>query len=321
MTRATPSSVSASLSRVCEAGSSHSVSIRLSRISACWSLAALLFYVAGYWPCLHFAVLAGLCEMARYGRWSLGWGCVLAGLGSLLMALGWPGVDLSLVLNAWGGGAVRNLWIALYLLVPVSMATAFVQQPARPLVWWRNVTKQGIAAGLLLPGWAAVWLLFDAPGKSMAQMDYHASRHEYGPVLLAAAKPAALHAASEIRLHRALYHQGRLLEDLFSYTNQTAWELLPSLSRGLDACRPQSETAFELGQINVAEHLAHEALECEGDRPELLRLLRLSIFSKIVRKRRGFFSPRFLKSRSNAPAPKIFCAAWKRMSGCPTTRN
>src|SRR5215469_10209367 len=39
MTRPTPSSVSASLSRVCEAGSSHSVSTRLSRISACGSFA------------------------------------------------------------------------------------------------------------------------------------------------------------------------------------------------------------------------------------------------------------------------------------------
>src|SRR5580704_2494401 len=39
ITRATPSSVNASLSRVCEAGSSHSVSIRVSRISACGSLA------------------------------------------------------------------------------------------------------------------------------------------------------------------------------------------------------------------------------------------------------------------------------------------
>src|SRR5215831_3244291 len=39
MTLATPSSVSASLSRVCEAGSSDSVSSRLSRMSACESLA------------------------------------------------------------------------------------------------------------------------------------------------------------------------------------------------------------------------------------------------------------------------------------------
>src|SRR5262245_54973151 len=39
ITRATPSSVSASLSRVCEAGRSHRFSTRLSRISACGSLA------------------------------------------------------------------------------------------------------------------------------------------------------------------------------------------------------------------------------------------------------------------------------------------
>ena len=42
MTRATPSSVSASLSRVCEAGSSDSVSTRLSRISACGELGVAL---------------------------------------------------------------------------------------------------------------------------------------------------------------------------------------------------------------------------------------------------------------------------------------
>ena len=40
MTRATPSSVSASLSRVCEAGSRKSVSMRLSQMRACGSLAA-----------------------------------------------------------------------------------------------------------------------------------------------------------------------------------------------------------------------------------------------------------------------------------------
>src|SRR6202140_5007645 len=39
ITRPTPSSVKASLSRVCEAGSSHNVSMRLSRIRACGSLA------------------------------------------------------------------------------------------------------------------------------------------------------------------------------------------------------------------------------------------------------------------------------------------
>src|SRR6202789_1745746 len=40
MTRSTPSSVSASLSRVCDAASKCSVSMRLSRISACFSLAS-----------------------------------------------------------------------------------------------------------------------------------------------------------------------------------------------------------------------------------------------------------------------------------------
>jgi hypothetical protein len=41
ITPATPCSVSASLSRVCEAGGSHSVSSRLSRMRACESFATL----------------------------------------------------------------------------------------------------------------------------------------------------------------------------------------------------------------------------------------------------------------------------------------
>ena len=45
MTFCTPSSVSASLSRVCEAGSSDSVSSRLSRISACGQLGVALHHV------------------------------------------------------------------------------------------------------------------------------------------------------------------------------------------------------------------------------------------------------------------------------------
>jgi hypothetical protein len=92
-------------------------------------------------------------------------------------------------------------------------------------------------------------------------------------VLTVAAGLQALSPASELRLHLALYHTGRLLQDLFSFTNHTIWTLLPDLRHGLNVCRPQSETLLELGQINVAEHFAHEALEYEGDRPDLLRLL------------------------------------------------
>ena len=79
--------------------------------------------------------------------------------------------------------------------------------------------------------------------------------------------------ASEVRLHRALYHTRRLGEEAFSYTNQIGWEVLPALGGGLDSCRPQSRTMLELGLVSEAEHLAHEALESEGERPELLRLL------------------------------------------------
>ncbi|HWI59105.1 MAG TPA: DUF6057 family protein, partial [Bacillota bacterium] len=109
--------------------------------------------------------------------------------------------------------------------------------------------------------------------QALAQIEYYASQKDYEKVLTTAASVKGLKPAAEIRLQLALYHSGRLCQDLFSFTNQANWRLLPSLGGGLDASRAQSQTLLELGQVSEAEHLAHEALEWEGERPETLRLL------------------------------------------------
>jgi hypothetical protein len=79
--------------------------------------------------------------------------------------------------------------------------------------------------------------------------------------------------SSEVRLHLALYHTGRLTSDLFSFPNQVGWDLLPGLSKGTEPCRAESQTLLELGQVGPAEHYAHEAWEMEGDRPDTLNII------------------------------------------------
>ena len=107
----------------------------------------------------------------------------------------------------------------------------------------------------------------------MAQIEHCAALGQHERLLAVAQQLKTLPPATEVRVHLALYHTGRLDEDLFAFANRGRGNLLPGLELGLDACRPQGETLLELGQVNEAEHQAQEVLEFEGDRPDMLRLL------------------------------------------------
>lgn len=262
------------------------------RLVGCWGLAALLFYVAGLWSCLLFVVLSSGSEFRREQDWRWGFGC---GLSAAVAALGvfWLREDnLARLLNPWGKGWPLVPAAALHLFCPVAALVLALRPrsgavlPSGRLVrratspgsqagrWLRKPgPRRAFALGLLLLGWAWVWLAFDGQRKLSLQIEYYTRRKAYEKVLATATGLKALSPPSEIRLHLALYHTGRLGQDLFSCTNQTGWDLLPALRTGLESCRAQSETLLEMGHVNLAEHFAHEALEYEGDRPEILRRL------------------------------------------------
>ena len=260
------------------------------RLAACWMGSALLFYVAGAWPCVLFVVLCALFHVPRRRQWVLGLGCALSLLvlpvGMLISA------DTIKALNRWGNAMSGSVLAGVYLffsiaavvlaLVPPASEAKAEASPARrkatrsvPARSWFQTdgAKQAFAWSFLLLGWVVVWLAFDDQRKALAQVDCYSSRKEYDKVLAAAARIKTMNPPSEVRLHQALYHTGRLGEDLFSFTNQTVWDLMPALRQGLNACRPQSESLMELGQVNLAEHFAQDALEWEGERPDILRLL------------------------------------------------
>ena len=163
--------------------------------------------------------------------------------------------------------------IRLPLLVPNKETNVPVKSPLIPRWLRNNKQKQAFVWGFLLLGWMTVWFNFNDIRKALAQVDSYAIRKEYSKVLTAATQLQKLTPSAEIRLYQALYHTGQLGEELFSFPNLNSFDLLPALKMGLNACRSQSELLLELGQVTMAEHFAHEALEWEGDRPEILRLL------------------------------------------------
>jgi tetratricopeptide (TPR) repeat protein len=262
------------------------------RSAACWALSVLAAGLAGLWPCLLFLTLCCGYEFKVRRAWKLRLGCLLPAVAVPLAMLGLAGLPATRILNPWATGAPLWLIAALFLCVPLTaLVLALLPKPApapketararhkaaAPVPLGRRlqrpVVKRALAAGLFLGGWAAVWFGHGGPQRAFARIEYYAGRKEFDKVLAVAAPLPVLNRASEVRLQLALYHAGRLSEDLFANTNQTAWQLLPGLRLGLGACRAQCDTLLELGQVNEAEHLAHEALEIEGNRPDLLRLL------------------------------------------------
>ena len=262
------------------------------RSAACWLFSGLAGCVAGLWPCVLFLALGCGYEFAARRAWKAGLACLLPAVAALLAMIGLAGPPATRILNPWETQAPLWLIAALFLCIPLTaLVLAVLPKPApasketagarhkapAPIPLGRQLdrpaAKRALGAGFFLAGWAAVWFGHSGPHRAFERIEYYAGRKEFDKVLAVAAPLRALDLSSEVYLRLALYHAGRLSQDLFSYTNQIAWELLPGVTPRLGALRPQCETLLELGQVNEAEHLAHEALEREGNRPDLLRLL------------------------------------------------
>jgi hypothetical protein len=270
------------------------------RLAAGWGMGAVVYYAAGMWPLLLFLFFAGWFESSRRRNWLSLAGLVLP---PLLLPLAWPGLPLpGRILNPWGPGLPLLFACLVFLLLPVGLValillpqptpapggageTPALRFPPRPQQKkgthapstkrrWRVVwAGPAFTVVSLLVGWAVVWSVHDGARKSVLQIEYCAALGKDKQLLAVAQRLNALPASTEVRVHLALYHLGRLLDDLFAYANRGTGALLPGLDLGIGACLPQGQTLLELGQVNEAEHQAHEVLEFDGDRPDVLRLL------------------------------------------------
>lgn len=252
-----------------------------------WLLvSAALLLTGGFGPALTFSALVLLFEGLQKKRWTL----KLAALAGAATA------TLALHLSGMGPGLNSRLdtplllAIAVYLCVPtLALSLRMLTRTAAPEpqpnptgkherkriehavpMHHRPILGQALAGGLLLAGAALVWFTFDAQRKAAAEIDYHFDHGNFDRVLQVAAKQTGLDLPAQIRMHRALFHQGQLAENLFTYPNQLGIQPLPGVAGGIISCRAQTRALLEMGLVSDAEHLAHEALEMERERPDVL---------------------------------------------------
>lgn len=132
------------------------------------------------------------------------------------------------------------------------------------LRWAWRLAGLAVAAGVLI-------LTFDGHRKTLIEIGWHAEQCRWKETVEAARRLRVRpDAATRLRIHQALYHSGRLTQDLFAFPQWEGADLLPSMREGPDVCAPLSDTLLELGQVGLAEHFAHEALELDGERPTVL---------------------------------------------------
>lgn len=242
------------------------------RLVWCWMLAAGVFYGAGTLPTALFVVVAVVDEAVVRRQPKVSLSCALALLVVPFWAWCRPGFDPSAAIRQWGGGLTLWLHATVFLLVPVWILLRAAWPRGK-----RGTTKArslwfgwglGLAACLVL-----VSVSVDSARQSLARVEYFAGRREWDQALAAARDVRTWTASARLQLTRVLFHTGQLPEKLFTFPQVRGTELFPDFKAGLEMSRAQAEVLFELGQVNLAEHMAHEALELEGATPDNLRLI------------------------------------------------
>ncbi len=201
---------------------------------------------------------------------------------------GWPMVVCVLLLHVVPLLAIWLSWA--WSEAPLVCGVASTSRPAGggwmpgPGWGWR-LAALAVAAGVLL-------LTFEGHRKTSIQVDWHAEHGRWEKALEAASRLRVRpDAATRLRIHQALYHSDRLTQDLFAFPQWKGADLLPSMREGPGVCRSLSATLLELGQVGLAEHFAHEALELEGERPALLwQLARIHVLQDRPRAARVFLN-------------------------------
>ena len=259
-------------------------------------LVGLTYLIAGGFALL-LALLAMVFELrARPRRWVAAGSWVMSAAALPLLLRPWHGQTraaetylASLWPYPWPmsgliyGGA---FFIALgWVLLPSNggqIGTFTVRWPCRGAkgpgigLWLKLVLVLGLVLGADL-------LVRDPPTRALLRVSDNARRQNWAGVLAQVPDlkietsstrglpPPLLSAYVDIQ--RALYHRGQLQEGLFSLSRPVGTPLLPSSGQVQAWCIPLSEFFLELGQVNYAEHWAHEALELKGARPEILKTL------------------------------------------------
>jgi hypothetical protein len=279
---------------------------------------AVVSYVVSAGAFLPFALLCALYELLFRGRYGLGLVC-LAVAAVLPYAIGvlvfhvssvnayTDMLPLSWQLRDWV--ARRKTIEAVYVLYLFPMAVALIWGLGRVIVVWWTSRKTGrqvqpvkkksgppvakprlrrlrapalcwaLESALLFALGAAVAVLsLDRSQKALLAVHYYACQRQW-PEVLRVSRPCMDKYAVMNAVDRALYHTGRLNQDMFTWLQRPDALVYTGQDHALFYWH-KLDTLIDLGLLNLAEKNFTECMEMFGEQPMILQRLALVNLAK-----------------------------------------
>ncbi len=250
---------------------------------------SLVVYMAGGESYIWFVILCAMYEILARRRRLAGLIYLVSGaiagqaLGSLVFRISYcESIDYFRVFRAENSILIITLLCILYLFVPVSVLALrfFVFLSSREALSLKDKVWRGFFLNIggifcwLVPfviGASAVVFLHDEQRKTVIEVDYYACRRMWPEVLEAAKRYPRVGLICHT-VNRALYHQGRLADDMFEYP-QHKDALILSEEAGSAAYWKGFDIYFDLGQMNLSEYCLVVSMEMYGELPIILKRL------------------------------------------------
>jgi len=266
---------------------------------------SIILYAIASWICLLFAALCAIYELLVRRRRLMGVtylaaAPVISYIESLLI------FDMGLVdalrnlrpfLLYEAGPVIAPVLCILYLFLPVTVTGLWLirwgmsfdsakkreeaegHSPGRFAVWRTGTVARVIGSALpFVIGVVAVSLSHNDRLKTILEVDYYACRRMWPEVLQAARHNPRFKFTSRA-VNRALYHTGRLAEDMFAYPQHPEELFSTATARGA-AFWELFDTYLDLGQVNGAEYMLLVSMGVYGERPIFLKRLALVNMAK-----------------------------------------
>lgn len=255
-------------------------------------IAGILFHL-GTGAMLTFAILGALSEWIANRSWrGLLFALCLAGAAVII-----PWIATRLVLIKPAQAYLTHLWTE--TRYPVEWALpglyiAFLTIGLSPV--WLPLVRKGYASAIGDPVkkvkilnrnlwivrfilfslfiWIAIRISLNQNTRTLYRVIHHTREKNWSAVLDAVAANPSNHILIQHLSDRALFHSGRLLDDLFTYPHGWGKQgLFLSYKFNYSAPEHMCDFCMDIGHLNEAEHWAWETLTLNGETPWILKQL------------------------------------------------
>ncbi len=253
----------------------------------------IILYAVGDEGYLLFAVVCGIYEMLFRRRPLLGLVLLLVSPifvhieGVVVFGFGIIHAFDHFMLRSYKGN--KDVLIVFYLLYSLLPVTLFILWIGEPLLKGKGTGRlgqfllscEGKAGGRLSPllgivaGVVVAYFCHSAGAKAQIAVSYYSCNKMWREVL----EVSDRYPHDKLMNHavnRALYHTGRLTQDMFVYGQPSGGLMLSGETKSLLTYRWRLfDTFIDLGHMNLAESMLVHSMDAYGERPLLLKRLAL----------------------------------------------